>query len=175
MSVTCEKVKWTDERSFGTWVLCSEDMPKEDEEVLITYKDDVVEAHYYEAGKTWCDRDEYEFARKDEVEAWMPKPKPYKKMSLQATEGAAYDYVMADKAIEERERVMKLPELKLGTYNYGKLGYEYLCPLCRQRYCGQQVEEWAARTQSKGYGTIACYRCNKEIRIPNDFYRRVKQ
>lgn len=51
------------------WVLCSERMPKDNEEVLVTYGDRVIISRYMGAGYGFiCGL----------VDAWMPLPQPWK-------------------------------------------------------------------------------------------------
>ena len=68
------------ESSRQTWILCSERLPSEDEEVLVCDKDGTMEVCALEmfgrgVGLKWADKNGYECWL--DVIAWMPLPKPY--------------------------------------------------------------------------------------------------
>lgn len=56
------------------WIPCSERLPEDNETVIFTTKDGIVEAGWYDAKKNWC----VNFPRAFGFIAWMPLPEPYK-------------------------------------------------------------------------------------------------
>lgn len=62
-------------RSKGKWIPCSERLPKEDEEVLVYLYGNVPVIAWLDSGR-WCSED-FDIAKEDEPEVWMPLPQPY--------------------------------------------------------------------------------------------------
>lgn len=64
-----------EEKQKDEWIPCSERLPDETVEVLIYLYRDVPVIAWVESGR-WCTQD-FDIAKEDEPEAWMPLPKPY--------------------------------------------------------------------------------------------------
>lgn len=107
--------------AYMKWIPCSERLPEEDGQYLITVKykhvNDSYEDIYAEHGEWYDGRwDMFCFGHCGEVEdiiAWMPLPEPYKKDTRAYNDEDAARYLLkkhSESALEELERQMKLSE-----------------------------------------------------------------
>lgn len=58
------------------WILLSERLPEDGQNIIFTNECGIVETGYYEAKKNWCVNDSY-FPNAFYFTAWQPLPEPY--------------------------------------------------------------------------------------------------
>ena len=63
---------------YSDWIPCSERLPEDERNVLITYYDDITIGWYRKSENTWMIYEGETNAEPDEVTAWMPLPESYK-------------------------------------------------------------------------------------------------
>ena len=59
------------------WILCSERLPEDGQDIIVTTEDGRTDFGWYEANKNWCVNDAY-FPNAFRFIAWQPKPESYK-------------------------------------------------------------------------------------------------